>query len=535
MKMKKKLLAIMVFLSLFLQAVLLPVWTYADQNACAVYESVGKESGIIYTMDQEENVLGISDFAVDGKRGYLLSNVSNKILVYEDNKRVEEIDLERYASTAIRFAVDGNRIWIYDNCARIFLLENLKKTAELSIYDFADSEAIEDFKVIDGDLYITIATFTEKGEVTYRISLSGHNLSCTETIPGRLVQKEYVQDLKETENILHSVTKETAEKDGYQLEMLQGCSDLGEGRDHCHYYLSCEILDDKTSEYYVQRVYCFTEDNHLKEVYNLPIPVSARSERVRMIDGRIYILSTEENRVVLDELERYGSRELSECLLKINWSRSNPEESGLSGDPNEAESELLSASTSLSRSTAISIIDSYCTPFTWSCSAANLLPLANWICPSYVTGAGTYNCMPYCWGGFCDAASFASQIQSGYRVGNKNGPSFGYYSGYVNYTAGIDCSGLVSRALMLSDHCYTGNMAGIMTSIHWNNLKQGDIILNPGTHVMMYYYTLTPVSNGYFRIFESTIANNLDRCVKRVRNIYDLSGYSPYTYPGYTD
>lgn len=496
-----------------------------DFGTISINIPVSIETGTNYVKDAEDNDIGISDYWIDDGKAYLLSSTYNKIYVYQNGERVDAIDLDQYGITTILFAVNENQTWIYDNKGRIVLLEDWQEKANIQISSFADSEAIGNFAVRNGDLYVTIASFTERDFITYRIKLSGDQLVCAESIPGRLNGNAVVENVDAVRRLLDGMTAKQAEKDNYIFTAQQGVMDLGIAQDQYHYILSREILDDGVQEYYLQRVYGFSQDGMLKKVYNLPLTVPTCNEPVKVFDGIVYFLDTEKDYIKLNCLDNCVCYDIQDCLMPFNWSRINVENAQIESADNSNDSHTR-ATNSVTRFSCLSRFNTYCTPFTWSCSAANLLPLTGWQCPHYVTGAGSYNSMPYCWGGFCDWNAFNAGIQSGARVGNVN------IGTIVSNTVGTDCSGAASRALALSYHCTTSGFPSITTLISWSNMRAADLILNPGSHVIMYYYT---TSSGDYCVYECTIQGNVDRCMQRYRSPSALSAYSVYTYPGFSD
>ena len=373
--------AVLFFAAVFCFLVVIPVNAAQIQNSEpeAICIPVDKETGTIYAKDAEQNTLGISDFWIDDGKIYLLSNVYNRIYVYENNIRIDEIDLDRFGTTAIFFAIDGNRAWIYNNTGKLVFLENWEEKGAISVSSFADSEAIEGLEVRDGDLYVTISSFAVRDSITYRISFSEGQLICTENIPGRLIHEGDIENSAEVRTLLSSVTEKQARKDGYLFTAQQGVMDLGIGKDGNRYILSREILDDGETEYYLQRVYCFNGTGRLKEVFNLPNMLPTCLDAIRMVGGEVYILDTEKDVIILDTLGNLPEHSLKDCLLPFDWSgRKNKVTQEKETD--HSDPPVRTSPSYVTRFSCISRIDSYCTPFTWSCSAATSsyrLPLFN--------------------------------------------------------------------------------------------------------------------------------------------------------------
>ncbi|WP_049778049.1 hypothetical protein [Caldicellulosiruptor owensensis] len=73
---------------------------------------------------------------------------------------------------------------------------------------------------------------------------------------------------------------------------------------------------------------------------------------------------------------------------------------------------------------------------------------------------------------------FDSEISQGYAAGNVDTSS---QHGYVGGTAGVDCSGFVSRCWGLASHHSTTQLKSVSISLgnigDYSLLKQGDILL----------------------------------------------------------
>lgn len=96
--------------------------------------------------------------------------------------------------------------------------------------------------------------------------------------------------------------------------------------------------------------------------------------------------------------------------------------------------------------------------------------------------------MPYKWGGFDTPSSFRFKIQNGYKAGDIGGASKRRLGDAAtsNETAGIDCSGFVSRCWKLSVPYSTKRLSEVSDPLpSWDDLKAGDILLKDG-HVLIF-------------------------------------------------
>jgi len=123
---------------------------------------------------------------------------------------------------------------------------------------------------------------------------------------------------------------------------------------------------------------------------------------------------------------------------------------------------------------------------TWVCGAPNLRAscskryLSDWKSGQSVTG------IPYCWGGIDGSEEFDRKLAKGLAAGAHS------RFGVLKCAAGIDCSGFVtlSWGLSSSGHAYTTstlrNIAGKLKSNVFEDLKPGDVLNKPGSHVVLF-------------------------------------------------
>jgi hypothetical protein len=90
--------------------------------------------------------------------------------------------------------------------------------------------------------------------------------------------------------------------------------------------------------------------------------------------------------------------------------------------------------------------------------------------------------VPYSWGGCQSLSAILDAIKQGSAVaGNictKEPPR--------PNTAGVDCSGLVSQAWDLGGQYTTRDLGSVSTPVEAKQLAPGDILLNPGSHVVIF-------------------------------------------------
>lgn len=126
---------------------------------------------------------------------------------------------------------------------------------------------------------------------------------------------------------------------------------------------------------------------------------------------------------------------------------------------------------------------------TWTMTSANTRAS----CDSGYTSdytAGTYVGLPYDWGGYMSAEEFDAEIAAGYGAGSHSS------DGSLSCTAGLDCSGFVSMAWE-TGHYSTSTIPDVASPIEWDELQRGDVIDDPGSHVVLF----THVSEDGWPVF----------------------------------
>ncbi|ADQ07498.1 hypothetical protein Calhy_1784 [Caldicellulosiruptor hydrothermalis 108] len=165
----------------------------------------------------------------------------------------------------------------------------------------------------------------------------------------------------------------------------------------------------------------------------------------------------------------------------------------------------------------------------WYCSKQNYdgSKAANpnwWQRPSFITSYNTYYYqVPYCWGGAHSLSEFDQKINEGYAAGNVHTKD--HY--YVGGTAGVDCSGFVSKCWGIYDRWSTYDIMKYRSQINYNALQKGDVLCN-SDHVMLFYKK--DADNNYI-VYEST-KGGYDRVIHRARSKSEVEGiYGAYKCP----
>ncbi|KUO69773.1 MAG: hypothetical protein APF77_21845 [Clostridia bacterium BRH_c25] len=133
--------------------------------------------------------------------------------------------------------------------------------------------------------------------------------------------------------------------------------------------------------------------------------------------------------------------------------------------------------------------------------------------------------MPYNWGGFSTTEEFDTGITAGKFAGNvpeckDNGVS--------QYCIGVDCSGLVTICWDLAERVTTKTITNIASPLDsMDLLLPGDVILLPGSHVMI-FINFVEDKKKCAQIVDAS--RSTGRVLLRTENISDLikKGYRGY-------
>ncbi len=141
--------------------------------------------------------------------------------------------------------------------------------------------------------------------------------------------------------------------------------------------------------------------------------------------------------------------------------------------------------------------------------------------PDYLGGAGTYNSVPYDWGGWDTVSAFNSYMDKNYQAGDVN------TSASESCSKGVDCSGFTTRSWGRTDKKYgTSTLPQIAKQFDsTDNLLKGDILNKAGSHVRLF----ASFANGGCNVYEST-TGSYDRVIYRYLSWSSFSGYVPFRY-----
>ena len=167
---------------------------------------------------------------------------------------------------------------------------------------------------------------------------------------------------------------------------------------------------------------------------------------------------------------------------------------------------------------------------TWTCGARNLRAScsknyrSDWRAGERVKG------IPYCWGGFDTPQAFDQKVARGLAAGAHS------RNGVLSCAAGVDCSAFICACwgLKLRGHPYsTRNLRVIAGRPKYNwftDMKPGDVLNKPGSHVVM-FAGYNP--DGTINIFEAS--GSAARVVFHKITWSRLRGYRPLQYKAVAD
>jgi|GEM_PF-1437613 len=176
----------------------------------------------------------------------------------------------------------------------------------------------------------------------------------------------------------------------------------------------------------------------------------------------------------------------------------------------------------IARDQVIANAEAYAT-HSWYCSTENASG-CNWGgCP--VSGSafnvGWHTGVAYKWGGFDSITDFDQKLAQGYTAGDVTGTAC-----VAVCATGVDCSGYVSRCWGLTSKYSTSTLPDISTQIPQDSLSKGDILNDPGNHVVLFHYL---TGNGSPVVYES-VYGSPNKVIHHTVSWSSLNGYTPRIY-----
>ncbi len=159
----------------------------------------------------------------------------------------------------------------------------------------------------------------------------------------------------------------------------------------------------------------------------------------------------------------------------------------------------------------------------WYCSADNLVVDCSDSWESDYS-VGWWIGLPYDWGGYYTLPEYDQAMADGEGAGSHS------WHGILLCTAGVDCSGFVSKAWD-TWHNSTSTMHNVSTPISTNDLTRGDALNNPGSHIVLFTHE---TAAGKPVVYEASGSASKVR-LNTGTNWYTLGGYDPIRYDDIED
>lgn len=507
------------------------------------------EEGIEYTGSAgRSGPEGPNAFDVKGDKVYVLDNVHHRVLIYSktNGNLIDKIFFpENY--WIYNMAVDKvGKIYLFDaglNSLITILNGQVEvKSLERQVY----LEPLSDFGVSEDGPYVVISD--ERGIKTVILKDKKINNFIPDSNGTKtLTIAEEKKNNMSYDKIVWKLNWENGKVIGGQISTLTGKiirfefpSGFEQGTNR-YIGMSGNIvywkLENKDG---ISIVGFDSESGKIERAVQIPLDIYyIIPQRPIVIDeGNVYVLVPSEKSVdVLTVTSWQSSEEFIKNTEKYK-NKNIPNDTVVQSEKSVEKYFSSITNSSISRSQIISTAQNY-QWHQWYCNKENYdgSKVANpnwWKRPCFIKSYNTsYYQVPYCWGGFSSLTGFDSEISQGYAAGNVDtSPQHGYVGG----TAGVDCSGFVSRCWGLASHHSTTQLKSVSISLgnvgDYSLLKQGDILLT-SNHVMLYY---TRNANNEYVVYEST-TGGYDRVICRGHTYTNLvnNKYEPWRYKYVTD
>lgn len=418
-----------------------------------------------YDPANEGEAIAVDTFFLSKDRVFLDDTVNNRILVYKSGSYEKKINLEFKRDVKKMYYDEGAGILkaVYEN------REKLDATHYYLMYIDVTKNRIISEREISNDKHILLEyAFNSDGE------LETNYYEKDETYDEEEVQ-DYVDELNDED-----VTVET-----------------GFASDEDKKISICSVEDNEASN--VNECILISKDGKV-ESYVVPDEHDQilTEADVQMQGENVYQLKIDENKVqivqltpmeITDDHLDYYSRELPTTENEDDYMK-------LLSYNNEAKAMSVSSWSTLTAAQITSRIDDcynckwYFTKKNRDTSVCNYPKYVKQSCflHKYPNPTSTYAVtnIPYCWGGY--TLAFKTQIANGYYASNVCTNSDGNNVGYISKTAGLDCSGFVSRVFKLGSHYGTSQLTQLSCFTKRSkkeNVKKNDVLIAPGVHTLI--------------------------------------------------
>ena len=496
-------------------------------------------SEIHITGGNDEEFCGPSSFFVDGNKVYVLDSVSSEIKFYEDKKLSETL------------TIPGDNYFIDMDIDRdiIYLLNSNYKVV---LYDLSKRSIIKSMEIPKvPELSFSVNT----GKNTYTGDYRPKYIRYDDEI--HIVfqnNKEYLFDgtnLTPYKKLKLQLKNEKAEFDvnseKIQLETM--------GQPVSVRYLST----DQSGNDYIKIDSMYQDDNGKQYVEECihQYKNNAKASSVTLEDngfftpnrnvfvaksGQIYQMVISDKGLSVIKLQKQNQYKQKYKLQKWEEHQEYPANKSISTSA-DTVSTLATSWPLVKKSQLEAVVESYMSlSWTYNKSTNGNINRVSQSYRQYVTQPHTlsgytdtsnhtiYN-MPYCWGGYDSPSDFKTKVNgTTYYAGNVSSS----YGSYVPNTAGIDCSGFVCRAFLISDKLGTSTMSSSGAFVRdTGSADTYDVWIKSGSHTMLNYGRVYDEGiNGYY-VYESTTKDNVDRCFMNFEDPTYVSGFTLYKYANF--
>ncbi len=479
-----------------------------------------------FTKDFEHNISGPEDYTVDGNTAYLLNTDINTVFCISEGILSLQINLS--PTKALKIASSSDKLYVLSRDLEIIEIAHANDGVRLINLDGVPQDgAIINFSVIGRFAYLTVSH--SDSTKTYKISLEESNpAKVVDSVEGYFYDGStyYKSELlpESGSSVGHSCNLRIYNPDGTESH-IKITSD--------HYVIGVQYLGLYDGNYIIKLVE-MSSDSHVSAIEETIRLINSNGEtifvqaldeqfkhipnQVKVIDKKIYFLHMLEDEIKIENIEFDFKENVNEFQSCLSVPTPISEEQPVT---NHERTVTAMAYSPISRQKIMENAKMY-HDFAWGCSGKNLEAMPHWEKPSFVKGAGSYKCMPYCWGGFSSIEQYNSGMQCGGRVGNMD-----CTGAYISNTFGLDCSGFVSRAWELPSKLGTSGFSSVSYSISKAELRPGDALNKPGSHIILFEKFLP---DGTYALYEATALNNYDRVSYTIRSAQSLSSYQAIRY-----
>lgn len=465
---------------------------------------------------------GVVDFDFRNNKIFVLNNANNNLYSIFDGYARKLIHLSDMDARMLSLNDNNNFAWVWGYVEGI---SSLKMVELLSGYQVnfdipvEIDEAIMSLYTIDNMIYLTVSE--ENGIVTYELIPDSKNeLKVNRKIEGQVVDNNLSYFEKATDINKYSRQLIINEFNTNRVDSIIIRSRLP--------ILTMQLLGKYDENYIVKLYECSNHDNEDMIIESIIIvnpfgeilgSVLANNDKNAAMNMQSFKFHN--GRIIDYRATSRGESSMYLYQLPFNRDRGSIYDEYVMEHLESQNMNKLSAKYYnegehrhyLSGDDIINIAKTYHSPFNWYCSQSNLNPLTGWYKPAHLTNIDTwYTMMPYARARWNTPGDFINRMENGERAGHTGGSQ-------LYDTAGIDCSGLVSRAWQLSSHTSTRNLPNVATQIQYTNLQKGDILNKYNSHVIIF----ESIQNGIVTCYESTYNSQWGRVAHTTKYLSSLT------------